>query len=107
MIFENIGNHILTSFLIFHHLLLLLSCDYRLFQTNFSSPPLYTTMVCINFYIKSYLLYIKMNDEVVEIILTALGISASFFCFCYVVFNNHFCLFIDEMKKNMVEAEIV
>lgn len=51
-----------------------------------------------------------MNDEVVEIILTALGFSLSFFCFCYVVFNNHFCLFIDfidEMNKNTVEAEIV
>ena len=51
--------------------------------------------------------YIKMNDQVVEIILTALGISSSFCCFCYVVFNNHFCLFIDKMKKNIVEAEIV
>jgi hypothetical protein len=48
-----------------------------------------------------------MNDELVDIILTALGISASFICFCYVVFNNHICLFIDKMEKNMVEAEIV
>lgn len=47
-----------------------------------------------------------MNDQVVEIILTALGISSSFCCFCYVVFNNHFCLLIDKMKTKMVEAEM-
>jgi hypothetical protein len=48
-----------------------------------------------------------MNGEVVEIVLTALGLFLSIVCFCYVVFNNHFFLFIDKMNQNTLEAEIV